>query len=59
MHTIVLSGEQSYVSAENIRRLMSNEWNNLPPSLLAAHFRHCLIQPQQPLLADCPAMSAA
>jgi hypothetical protein len=43
------------ITSENIRRLKSNEWNNLPPSLLAAHFRHCHLQPRQPLLADCRA----
>ncbi|MDR3549225.1 MAG: hypothetical protein P4M11_13350 [Candidatus Pacebacteria bacterium] len=43
------------ITSENIRRLMSDEWNNLPASLLAAHYRHCLLRPRQPLLSDCPA----
>jgi hypothetical protein len=46
------------ITSENIRRLMSNEWNNLPPRLLCAHFKHCLLQPRQPLLSDCPAPAA-
>lgn len=42
------------ITSDNIRAVMSNEWNNIPPSLLAAHFRHCLLRSRQPLLADCP-----
>ena len=43
------------ITSGSIRRIMSNEWNNLPPSLLRAHFRHCLLQPRQNPYADCPA----
>ncbi len=43
------------VTSDNIRAAMSDEWNNLPASLLNAHFRHCLLRAGQPLLSDCPA----
>lgn len=43
------------INSDNIQQLMADEWTNLPQSLLAAHFRHCLLQSRQPLLSDCPA----
>jgi hypothetical protein len=43
------------MNSDKIRRVMSDEWNNLPPRLLAAHFRQCLFYLRQPLLSDCPA----
>ena len=48
----------SPLTSENIRRIMSDEWNNLSPSLLEAHYRQCLLFPRQPLLSDCPLPAA-
>lgn len=38
----------------NIEQVMSDEWNNIKPETIAAHFRHCRLTPHSDVYSDCP-----
>lgn len=42
------------ITSDSIRRVMNNQWSNINPSLLRAHYSHCLLLPRQNPYADCP-----
>lgn len=42
------------ISRRNIEQIMADEWNNLTPSLIHAHYKQCLLMRRQDPYADCP-----
>ncbi len=46
------------LTLHNMQQVMADEWNNLPPKLIAAHYKHCGLTGHADVYADCPASAA-
>ena len=42
------------MTLRNIQQVMADEWNNLPPTKIRAHYKHCGLTHHQDEYADCP-----
>jgi hypothetical protein len=42
------------LTLKNMEQVMSDEWNNIKPELIAAHYRHCGLMRNSDTYADCP-----
>jgi hypothetical protein len=42
------------LTLQNIQQVMSDEWNNITPADIAAHYRHCGLISHTNVYADCP-----
>ena len=43
------------LTLRNMEQVMADEWNNIPSSKIAAHYRHCGLTQYTNVYADCPA----
>jgi len=43
------------LTLNNIQQVMADEWNNISPRLIAAHYKHCGLTGHTNVYADCPA----